>query len=481
MTSTNGVNWSTVSGPSGQWNGIAFGGGLFVAVGSVGQIITSSDGVNWTQTFLRPRDHFTSVAYGNGRFEAVDTVHGDTAVAIDGTHWAFYLTPQAGLQFGAVAYGDGNFAALDSSGFAATTVSGYVWTVHSYAPAQLMDSITYGCNSFVAVGQDSGSTNNFLTSTTGASWGPSPVPTDTTANWTAVAYGSHRYVAVDDAGNIATATTSANCAQTTPMAPRDISGFPHNGSVLTFLHPPLLAGGAPVDGYRITISDGMTTKTCHAPVYYEPSCNITGLINRRVYEVTTQSHNRYGYSVPSDPEMAIPVSSWKFNVQPTTQVVLASAGVVLQETGVTYNSEGIYPHSLITVHFGTRIVTCRPNPFGECLLPVSNPATGPVSIYATYTGYGVSYVSPTFHLYVATINTSSTDVVTGHTITVTVNGAVPGSTLKATLAGQAFQVHLDSSGSGQVDVTAPNSTGEYVMSVSDASVGLDNVNVSVHS
>ncbi len=483
IVSTNGINWSSVQGPDGPWTGLAFGGGLFVGVGSLGQIYTSNDGLNWTKTFLRPHDDFTSVAYGNGRFVAVDAAHGDTATALDGVHWAFYLTPQVGAHWGAVAYGDGNFVAFDQSGsgYNASTVMGFAWLVHTYSPVQEIDGATYGCGSFVATGQSTGSTNSFFTSTTGAVLTPGAVPTDAGSQWTSVAYANHRYVAVDTAGNIASATTSANCSASTPMAPRDVSGFPHNNSVLTFLHPPLIAGGAAVDGYRITISDGVLTKTCHAPVYYEPSCNVTGLSNRTIYQVTTQSHNRFGYSVPSDPEMAIPVPSWKFNVTTATPVVLGSVPVVLQETGVTYNSEGIYPHSLITVHYNARTLTCKPNPFGECLLTLNDPSTGPVTVSASYTGYGVSYVSPTNHITVASITVSSTNVATGQTLSVTFHGAAVHSTARVSVGGTVFQSQIDGSGFGVVQVTAPSSVGSYALNIGDAGVGLEKVTITVHS
>jgi len=66
---------------------------------------------------------------------------------------------------------------------------------------------------------------------------------------------------------------------------------------------------------------------------------------------------------------------------------------VVQVTGVRANNEGIYPGSPITVHVGTTIASCHSNPFGECLLTISNPPIGSDSIYATYAGYGTSYQS----------------------------------------------------------------------------------------
>ena len=82
-----------------------------------------------------------------------------------------------------------------------------------------------------------------------------------------------------------------------------------------------------------------------------------------------------------------------------SQPVVSQGGpVVVQVTGVHANNEGIYPITTITVHVGATIVHCHPNPFGECLLTVSNPPIGTDSIYATYTGYGTSYQSPTSYV-----------------------------------------------------------------------------------
>jgi hypothetical protein len=72
--------------------------------------------------------------------------------------------------------------------------------------------------------------------------------------------------------------------------------------------------------------------------------------------------------------------------------------VVVQVTGVLANSVGIYPTSVITVHFGATVADCHANPFGECLVTIPHPTLGPTSIYATYTGYGRSYRSTTWHV-----------------------------------------------------------------------------------
>lgn len=401
LVSTNGRSWTAVHGPAGPWTALTFNEGRFVAVSSAGQIDTSTNGIQWTEVWHHGNYDFTSVAYGNARFVAADSSMGAIAISTNGVDWSRLFPARSTVtEWKAIVYGDGTFVALDgsSSGYIATSVYGYVWTLHQLSPAEEINGATFGCGSFVGVGQSTFSTENFISSTSGTAWTTTAVPIDATSNRTAVGYGAHRFVAVDASGNIAWSNTSANCSAITPMSPQQVSGNIHSGKVWTYMHPPSSAGGAPVDSYRVNISKGTFTKQCSAPVYYEPNCIIAGLANHQVYWLTAQSHNRFGYSVPTDPEFVIPVASLYFNATASAPVVSPGGQVVVQVTGVLANSEGFYPNSLITVHVGATIAYCHPNPFGECLLTISNPPIGSDSIYATYTGYGRSYRSPATHV-----------------------------------------------------------------------------------
>jgi hypothetical protein len=425
MVSDNGVQWSTRSGPpgtpqqaghpslSGEWSGVAYGHGLFVAVSAVGTVATSVDGISWVRRFWRPQDDFTSITYGDGRFVAVDASEGDVMMSLDGLRWSLIrqpLTgaeppPPGGLHFSAVTYGDGNFIAFGSAtgaGYVATSVYGYVWSLHRYAPAQNVDAAAYGCASFVAAGQASlaaqptDTTASIISSGVGEQWTQSAVSTPGPSTWTSIAYGAGRYVAVDAAGDIALSRSDANCRATAPSPPQQVSGNIHNGEVWTYMHPPKSSGAAPVLGYRVAITNGVTTRYCGAKVYFEPNCIIRGLANHQIYWVTTQAFNRFGYSAPTDPEFVISVGAWTLLATAPTAVV--PAPVRVQITGVIANAEGIYPTALVALHLGSRVVACRPNPFGECALTVPDPPVGTVPMYATYTGYGRSYRSPTYEV-----------------------------------------------------------------------------------
>ena len=91
LTSPDGTNWTTQLATSGysyyafELHGLAFGGGLFVAVGRPGTILTSTDGMTWV-TNVWGGAYWKGVAYGNGTFVVI----GETTSALtstDGTNW----------------------------------------------------------------------------------------------------------------------------------------------------------------------------------------------------------------------------------------------------------------------------------------------------------------------------------------------------------------------------------------------------------
>jgi hypothetical protein len=151
------------------------------------------------------------------------------------------------------------FGTQSGAGFVATSVAGYVWSLHQIAPALSVDSATFGCGMVAAAGASAGSTNPIISSSIGQQWTSSNVATPTQSEWTAIGYGARTYVAVDAAGDIASTRTAANCAAAVPLPPQQVSGNVHNGEVWTYMHPPTSPGGAKVEGYRVTISNGVVT------------------------------------------------------------------------------------------------------------------------------------------------------------------------------------------------------------------------------
>ncbi len=383
LLSSNGVDWRAAPGPGGSWSSLTFGLGRFVGVSAQGQLMTSTTGRNWTVTWHAISFNFTSVAFGDGEFMAVDQLHGDALLSFNGLVWSFCPIASLGEAWLRITYGNGDFLASDAAGVVATTMRGYFWARHPPHPSSAQ---TFGCNTFLSVDGQRASVAPY-----GGPWrsvGSLPGPLVT---WVSAAYGDGHFAVLSDTGSFDQAAVTGSCRETLPTPPQQVSGNVESGQVWTYQHPPAQPGSSPVASYLVTITDGHTSAHCAAPVYYEPNCIIKGLVNHEVYYVSTQVRNSLGFSAPTDPQFVIPVPVGALAVR--GQVV--QGALVLQVTGIAANALGFYPVTTVYVHVGSSVDTCRPSPFGQCLLTLPLPSAGRQALYATYVGYGHSYTSAT--------------------------------------------------------------------------------------
>jgi len=177
LTSTDGQNWAAANSPfgwtstfvSGRLAAGAFGGGRFVVVGwepESGQGIsaTSSDGVNWTTGRL-PGDFYSIqydnrrfLGFGNGQFLAISD-EGQVVRSTDGIEWV----PSTRVDANRVVFVNGLFVAWHSENAAAlwTSPDGVKWTRHPQTLGVPFSDVAYGGGLYVA--------------TTGPSWSPTEV------------------------------------------------------------------------------------------------------------------------------------------------------------------------------------------------------------------------------------------------------------------------------------------------------------------
>lgn len=108
-------------------NGVAFGNGLFVAVGDSGVILTSPNGQVWTQRLSGTTDRLPAVAFGNGRFVATCANRDRPALTSpNGINWTpVTITTSNGAPtntgaFEVIAFGGGRFMAAGSTNSTAT-------------------------------------------------------------------------------------------------------------------------------------------------------------------------------------------------------------------------------------------------------------------------------------------------------------------------------------------------------------------------
>ena len=178
-TSSDGLTWTARTSPNNSiWYSIAYGKGIFVAVG-VSQVAYSADGINWTavstvtQTWL-------NVTYGNGIFVAVSSNGTTTRVirSLDGITWSqFGISNNTNTaDWSAITYGNGLFVAVSYGSSGVTdrimiSSDGLTWAMRT-ASASLTNiviyTVTYGNGIFVIAGGNGD--NNLITSTDGVTW-----------------------------------------------------------------------------------------------------------------------------------------------------------------------------------------------------------------------------------------------------------------------------------------------------------------------
>ena len=198
--SLDGSTWSVsdllsggIWGPAG-WRDVAYGNGIFVAVGTYGgssRSAYSTDGITWPtmmgEYWGMPSSDVRSVAYGNGVFVAVG-YYSDSAVSTDGITWTAGSMPGSN-RWETIAYGNGNFVALSYDGQAASSTDGITWTARTMPSSPNWDAVTYGSGKFIAVGYYSPG----AVSTDGITWTAGSMPT---MPWTTVGYGNGVYTAL---------------------------------------------------------------------------------------------------------------------------------------------------------------------------------------------------------------------------------------------------------------------------------------------
>ncbi len=115
---------------------ITFGGGIFVLVGDLGQAATSPDGLNWTGQAIGGM-HSHSVAFGVGIFVAVGQEAGSGRIysSPTGAVWTLRVTSGATSNLRSVSFSNGLFIAVGNSGRIYTSPDGTTWTLQ----AQVVD------------------------------------------------------------------------------------------------------------------------------------------------------------------------------------------------------------------------------------------------------------------------------------------------------------------------------------------------------
>lgn len=123
LTSADGITWSKHYLGFQYLHDVAFGNGLFIATGASGQIVASTNGINWTSVELVPRDEFYGITFAQGTFVvAGGNSQGNwrrIVTSSDGVSWKDRVAITISSDIGnlqSVAYGNGYLVTIGTLG-----------------------------------------------------------------------------------------------------------------------------------------------------------------------------------------------------------------------------------------------------------------------------------------------------------------------------------------------------------------------------
>jgi hypothetical protein len=160
---------------------VAFGNGVFVAVGDQSTIVSSSDGVDWVVSSPGAYGNFAGVRFLNGQFVAVGASD-KILFSTNGANWTAYTLPSAG--FWDVAAGNGVYVLAGNLTYVSTNGIDWVQTFpRLLSPFGLppydtaLDTVIFGDDVFVALATGglaptTGTPRASLHSTNGIDWIP---------------------------------------------------------------------------------------------------------------------------------------------------------------------------------------------------------------------------------------------------------------------------------------------------------------------
>lgn len=169
ITSPDGINWTQrTSGIEQSLSDVVWAGNQFLALAARGRVLLSPDGIEWTPHKLPDTTALLdAVAWSGTNFVIVGS--GITLTSPDGVNWT---AQEQEPGFTRVAWAGSQFVAADNSSSIATSPDGAVWTAREVRAGSHIHGVAWGNGLLVAVGTPGllADGPGILTSTDGISW-----------------------------------------------------------------------------------------------------------------------------------------------------------------------------------------------------------------------------------------------------------------------------------------------------------------------
>ena len=197
--SADGVLWSSYTLPTSSvvsWSDIAYGNNYWVMIGNGSSVClySNSNGLSWKESIMPSVTSWTNATYGNGIFVAIAQGTSSSAYSTDNGQTWYSGNGLTNVPWVGVAYGAGIFVAVASgTTVASRSTDGITWTTITLPVSSTWSSITYGGGKFVIVSSTSATP---LYSFNGITWYRSPYSIIATS----VTYGQGVFVTVNNAG-----------------------------------------------------------------------------------------------------------------------------------------------------------------------------------------------------------------------------------------------------------------------------------------
>jgi hypothetical protein len=199
MTSPTGTNWTELPASTSEnpLNSVAWGNGLYVAVGDFGSIVVSTNSVNWHEVLPDRRGDIAVIACGTNLCIATASQAWyswgfsdfSALVSTNGLNWTVSRTKSQLPTITDLDCGGIQFVGVSGTSIF-TTQDGYNWQGNS-SFTNAFHGVKFANGQFLAVGDN----GNIFSSVDGTNWNNRSIPTAASFSFNSVAYGNGLYVA----------------------------------------------------------------------------------------------------------------------------------------------------------------------------------------------------------------------------------------------------------------------------------------------
>ncbi|RKP47897.1 hypothetical protein D7Z26_22040 [Cohnella endophytica] len=196
-SSTNLTDWVSSTSPisDSYLLDMAYGNGVYVAVGNKGAVLTSEDGENWESVSSGIGEHLQNVVYHEGKYLAVGGYTSAVYSSADGKNWTSNpIADNKGAAINKIVYINGHYAAVSQYGQVLFSDDGETWTVNpltSNSPPPISD-IIYANDQYMVTD----TYGRVYTSSDGTTW--TSVNTGKSTSLFGLAYSGSVYAAVGE-------------------------------------------------------------------------------------------------------------------------------------------------------------------------------------------------------------------------------------------------------------------------------------------